>query len=86
MELLICCKDSPQKLTNLIGGGLVDKVVDTAVKYFPPDVSPEQKQQFALECRQLELKYAQQQQHLINQAEALLTQRISQLEVPPKTS
>lgn len=68
------------KLTKLISGGLVDKVVDTAVKYFPPDVSPEQKQQFALECRQLELKYAQQQQHLINQAEALLTQRISQLE------
>ncbi len=67
-------------MADLTSSGLVDKLVDTAVKYFPPDITPEQKTQFELACRELQIKHAQQTQRLINQAEKLLTERISQLE------
>ena len=68
------------KLANLASGGLVDKVIDKALQYFPPDLSPAEKKQFEIDCKAIQLKHERVQQKLINEAEQLITYRISELE------
>ncbi|WP_163832247.1 hypothetical protein [Spartinivicinus ruber] len=69
-----------EKFISVTGSGLVDKIIDVAKTYFPPDLSPEQQMQFKIACRKLQIEHENQTQKLINQAEKQLTQRISQLE------
>lgn len=64
-------------LASKLTGGLVGEVMDTVEKYWPPDLSPEKKEQFKLALGNLQLKKQMQADQALNDAEKTLNERIS---------
>jgi len=44
------------KITDFVGGSLFKEIKETALAYFPPDVSPEQRAAFELAMQELQAK------------------------------
>jgi hypothetical protein len=44
------------KITDFVGGSLFKEIKETALAYFPPDVSPEQRAAFELALQELQAK------------------------------
>jgi len=64
-------------LANVATGGLAQSIVGAVEKYFPPDLSPELKNQFALAAENLELQKAAQVNAAAADAEKSLNERIA---------
>jgi hypothetical protein len=68
-------------LTDIAGiGGIGDKVIDAVEKYFPPDVSPEQKAQLSLAIKNIELDQQRLMDAAIASAENAINDRIASYE------
>ena len=63
-----------------VTGGVVDKVIDMAKEYFPPDMSEEQRAKFELELKKIEFDMKMKAQQAANEAEKQLTERVALLE------
>lgn len=67
-------------VVNTLTGGLANKIIDTAEKYFPPDMNPTQKAQFGLAMKNLEMEKTAQANQAAADAEKRVTDRIASLE------
>lgn len=67
-------------LVNVVTGGLGDQIVGAVEKYFPPDMTPEQKANIALAAQNLELQRSAQATSAATQAEKDLDDRIAMYE------
>lgn len=67
-------------LTEVATGGLADRAMKVAEKWFPPDMSEEQKMQARLAMKELESKIRSEMEREALSAEEALTQRIATLE------
>lgn len=69
-----------KSIVDGLTGGFVSKAVETFKDYFPPDMTPEQQADFALKTKQLEASLKKQANDASNAAEAILTNRVAELE------
>lgn len=67
-------------LTNVATGGLGRDILSAVEKYFPPDVSPEQRENFRLAAENIELQRARDFAAAQADAERALNERISMYE------
>lgn len=67
-------------LMEVATGGLGKTIVDTITKYFPPDMTPEQKANIELAAQQIELQRTLQFNQAQNEAEKTLNERIAMYE------
>lgn len=67
-------------LANVATGGLGRVIADTVLRYFPPDISPEQKANIELAAQTIELQRAQQVAQAQQDAEKALNDRIAMYE------
>lgn len=63
-----------------VTGGVIDKAIDTAKEYFPPDMSEAERAQFELKMKQIQHEIDMQAQQAANEAEKQLTERVALLE------
>lgn len=69
-----------KKILDILGGSAVEKVASIVKEYFPPDMPPEKRAELEFKLKQLAHKQTLEAQKAANEAERLLTERISQLE------
>lgn len=67
-------------LLEVATGGLGKTIADTIVKYFPPDISPEQKANIELAANQIELQRSIAFSAAQNESEKTLNERIAMYE------
>lgn len=68
------------KLGDVFSGGLASTVIDAVEKYFPPDMTPQQKMDLQKEMSQLELEKSKEVNKAIAEAESAINDRIAQYE------
>lgn len=68
------------KIGDLFSSGLVSSIASIAEKYFPPDMSPEQKAAFSLELEKLAFEKQKQADAIAAEAEKNATERAALLE------
>jgi hypothetical protein len=67
-------------LADSLTGGLAHEVIGAVEKYFPPDMTPEQKANVQLAMENLELQRKAQADSAMNEAEKTLNERIAMFE------
>ena len=68
------------KIANIMSSGLFSGVKDLITQYFPPDASPQQKAEFDLAIRRLELERTADLNRALAESERAITDRIASLE------